>query len=562
MGAGANAWAIGLALLAAPAFSAGADRLCGSGALSPEMARGIAADPLVEARIVFVSFPDEFQQNPVWSEALRAELTDYIAAMSRGRQQFNLSVLTRPDAPGTVWLATHPPSYYAETGRGFAAVNAEVMTRIDSLLPNVWNGVEQVFMVHYRCAWTVDECAAVAWSGLGFVGAGTVPGFSGHGTTQRIVGSDVNSALEASTAAHLAGHEYGHVLGFPHSPGTTPQITQPSEIVNMGHYDAMTATASYIREQGLFPYHAMWLSDPDNVNWIPRVTLTADTVGLRVPDLRGPSAAVYLVPTADPTQSFLLVNHQGSTPWDEKYGNRGLLIWHLLGSPNPRAWDLESADGKYAVVNGQLDRTRPDPVAGKDALEVSPAVLGAGADFFDGSAAPDGHDDDRFTPATNPHTGLYASMPPLYSSPQSRTSSLAFENIRRDPSTGDMLVDIRGIPPPVPPSQPAVAQNVPNPFGRSTSIRFELFEASPVKVEVFDLQGRRLRVMEEGVLPAGPHLVAWDGEDASGVPVPASVYLYRLTAGAFQVQRKMVLLATGGPTFKPNARANVPPTSP
>lgn len=555
-------WTIPLMLLSAPASSAVADRLCGSDHTSdPELARRLAAEQVVEARIVFVSFPNEFQQIPVWSEALRAELTDYIAAMSRGQHQFNLSVLARPDAPGTAWLTTHPPSYYQPPDLGYAAVNVEVMTRIDSLLPNVWNGVEQVFMIHYRCAWTVDECSAVAWSGLGFVGAGSVPGFSGSGTTQRIVGSDVNAGLEASTAVHLAAHEYGHVLGFPHSPGTTPQITPPSELVNMGHYDAMTATASYIRHEGLFPYHPMWISDPDNVNWIPRVTLTSDTVGLRIPDVRGPNAVVYRVPTEDPTQSFLLVNHQGTTPWDVKYGNRGLLIWHLLGSPNARAWDLESADGKYAVVNGQLVRTQPDPVAGKDALEVSGSYLGGGADFFDGTDAADGHDDDRFTPNTNPNTGLYSSVPPLYSSAQSRPTALAFENMRRDPSTGDMLVDIRGIPPPIPPTQPAVAQNVPNPFGRITSIRFELFESSPVTVEVFDLQGRRLRRMDEGVLPAGEHVVAWDGEDASGVPVPASVYLYRVSAGAFQVQRKMVLLATGSPTFKPHARPT-PPAKP
>jgi hypothetical protein len=534
----------------------GVDRTTASRS-SPSEASTLAADPLVEARIVFVGFPNDFQQLPTWGEALRAELADYIAAMSRGRQRFNLSILTRPDAPGDAWLAAHPPSYYEDPLRGYAAVNVEVMTRIDSMIPNAWNGVEQVFMIHYRCAWSPSECGAVGWSGLGFIAAGTVPGFTGRGTTQRIVGPTVNTALEASTAAHLAGHEYGHGLGFLHSPGTSPQLTFPSEIVNMGRYDAMTATASYVRQDGLVPYHAMWLSDPA-LGWLPREIITADTLGLRVPDVRGPNAVAYLVPTSDPTQSFLLVNHQGTTPWDLKYGNRGLLIWHLLTSPNPRAWDLESADGKYAVTNGQLDRTRPDPVAGLDALEASSSWLGSGADFFDGAGAADGHDDDRLSPTSNPQTYLYSGIPPLYSLPQSRPTSITFENIRRDASTGDMLVDIRGIPPPAPIAAPEVLQNSPNPFARATSIRFVLFEPSPVKIEVFDLQGRRLRVLQDGVLGAGSHLVGWDGADASGQAVPGAVYFYRVTAGAFRAQKKMVLLGSGGPSFKPQPSRGAP----
>src|SRR6185295_8792116 len=116
------------------------------------------------------------------------------------------------------------------------------------------------------------------------------------------------------------------------------------------------------------------------------------------------------------------------------------LLWHLLGSRTYRAWDLESADGKYALVNGDLDRHAPDPVAGKDKIERFASWLGSGADFYDGAQAADGHDDTRFSFDTNPATGLYAGDPPLYSAPQSRSTSLSFENIRRDPTNGDMLV--------------------------------------------------------------------------------------------------------------------------
>jgi hypothetical protein len=535
-------------LLAVPASADENQMICRSVPASAAGASGRMADPLVVARIVFVSFPNEYQDLPTWGEAMRAELTDYIAAMSRGRQHFDLTILTRPDTPGRAWLAANPASYYQDPARGMAALNREIMTRIDSLMPNAWNGVEQVFMVHYQCAWTPSECVAVGWSSLGFAGPGYVPGFSGLGTTQRIIGTDVNGDVEAESARHIAAHEYGHTLGFIHSPGTDPAITFPAELVNMGYYDAMTATASFIRQRGIFPYHAMWLSDAAGVAWVPREIITADTVGLRIPDVRGPNAVVYLVPTADPAQCFLLVNHQGTTSWDAKYGNRGLVIWHLLGNQIYKAWDLESADGKYVLVNGQLDRTQPDPVAGKDALEASAGWLGSGVDFFDGANAGDGHDDVRFAFDTNPNTNLYAGSPATYSSPQSRPTALSFENIRRDPSTGDMLVDIRGTPPPVP-AAPPIVWNVPNPFRRTTTIRLDLATPAPVKIEVFDLQGRRVRLLEDRFYPAGQHDVAWDGRDASGTWVAAGIYLYRVKAGAFEAVKRMVLLAGPVPSL-------------
>jgi hypothetical protein len=93
------------------------------------------------------------------------------------------------------------------------------------------------------------------------------------------------------------------------------------------------------------------------------------------------------------------------------------------------------------------------------------------------------------------------------------------------------------------PTRFALAQNQPNPFARTTTIRFELPSAVPVKLEVFDLQGRRVRVLTDRTLEPGYHSVEWDRRDGSGSMAPAGVYLYRLTAGTFVEQKKMVLLA-------------------
>ncbi len=84
--------------------------------------------------------------------------------------------------------------------------------------------------------------------------------------------------------------------------------------------------------------------------------------------------------------------------------------------------------------------------------------------------------------------------------------------------------------------------NVPNPFNPRTTLRFELDRAGPVRLEVFDLSGRSVRVLVHGPRDAGPHGVVWDGRDARGLHVPSGVYLVRLEAAAGETSKKVTLL--------------------
>lgn len=83
----------------------------------------------------------------------------------------------------------------------------------------------------------------------------------------------------------------------------------------------------------------------------------------------------------------------------------------------------------------------------------------------------------------------------------------------------------------------------PNPATGAAVIPFDLPRASTVRIEVFDLLGRRVRVLTEGDYPAGEHAVAWDGRQDAGAPARSGVYMYRMTAGAFTARRTVVLLA-------------------
>jgi hypothetical protein len=85
-------------------------------------------------------------------------------------------------------------------------------------------------------------------------------------------------------------------------------------------------------------------------------------------------------------------------------------------------------------------------------------------------------------------------------------------------------------------------QNHPNPFTRATTIRFDLPVATSVRLEVFDLHGRRLTVLADGSYPAGTHSLHWDGLDAAKNRVKPGIYLYRLRAAGTEVRRRMIVL--------------------
>jgi photosystem II stability/assembly factor-like uncharacterized protein len=80
----------------------------------------------------------------------------------------------------------------------------------------------------------------------------------------------------------------------------------------------------------------------------------------------------------------------------------------------------------------------------------------------------------------------------------------------------------------------------PNPFNPSTTISFSLPHASAVKLDVFDVLGRKAEVrlaIPTGVLTAGEHHIAFDGTNLS-----SGIYFVRLEAGGMVKTQKMMLL--------------------
>lgn len=86
-------------------------------------------------------------------------------------------------------------------------------------------------------------------------------------------------------------------------------------------------------------------------------------------------------------------------------------------------------------------------------------------------------------------------------------------------------------------------QNFPNPFNPETSIRYNLPAASQVKLEIFDVLGRKVRTLVNGEQKnAGYHSTLWNGRDDSGRQVASGVYIYRIVSDQQSLSRKMILM--------------------
>lgn len=88
----------------------------------------------------------------------------------------------------------------------------------------------------------------------------------------------------------------------------------------------------------------------------------------------------------------------------------------------------------------------------------------------------------------------------------------------------------------------ALAANAPNPFNPQTRIAFTVDRTGPVRLEVFDLQGRLVRTLVNEPLVSGDHAVLWDGQTADGSPAASGTYVYRLSANDQVLAHKMTLL--------------------
>nr|MBN2277652.1 T9SS type A sorting domain-containing protein [candidate division Zixibacteria bacterium] len=112
-----------------------------------------------------------------------------------------------------------------------------------------------------------------------------------------------------------------------------------------------------------------------------------------------------------------------------------------------------------------------------------------------------------------------------------------------NPSARD--IPIEGINPLLPTTF-TLNQNYPNPFNPTTKIDFEIgqsdYSQQHVRLEVYNILGRKVRTLVDDDMTTGSYSVIWDATDGDGTRVATGIYLYRLEVGDKSQSKKMLLL--------------------
>ena len=82
-----------------------------------------------------------------------------------------------------------------------------------------------------------------------------------------------------------------------------------------------------------------------------------------------------------------------------------------------------------------------------------------------------------------------------------------------------------------------LSQNYPNPFNPSTTINYNLPEASNVKLIIYNILGQEVKTLVNAFKEAGVHTIDFNASELN-----SGLYIYKIEAGSFTQTRKMTLI--------------------
>ena len=108
-------------------------------------------------------------------------------------------------------------------------------------------------------------------------------------------------------------------------------------------------------------------------------------------------------------------------------------------------------------------------------------------------------------------------------------------NFFEDPTNGDITdTEI--------PKVTSLSDNFPNPFNPVTRLKFGLKEKGHVRIRIYDVSGRLVRILIDEIRDAGSYETVWDGTNDGGRATASGIYFCRMEAPDYERTLKMVLL--------------------
>ena len=88
----------------------------------------------------------------------------------------------------------------------------------------------------------------------------------------------------------------------------------------------------------------------------------------------------------------------------------------------------------------------------------------------------------------------------------------------------------------------AVYQNYPNPFNPSTTIQYSIPATGDVTIDIYDVQGRAVRTLENAAQQAGDHSIVWDSRNNYGTRVSSGTYFCQILFNNTSLVKKLLLI--------------------
>ncbi|UCG30173.1 MAG: T9SS type A sorting domain-containing protein, partial [candidate division WOR-3 bacterium] len=118
------------------------------------------------------------------------------------------------------------------------------------------------------------------------------------------------------------------------------------------------------------------------------------------------------------------------------------------------------------------------------------------------------------------------------------TDSFALKYTTSPPSTGiEEQEELTTVP-----ARTTLSVTYPNPFTREMNVAYQVAKGGKVSIQVYDVSGRLVRTITDGIHDPGYYTLAWDATDDKGRAVPAGIYFLRFDTIDYSQVEKAILL--------------------